>query len=286
LKGILLAGGTGSRLYPSTIATSKQLLPIYDKPMVYYPLSTLMLAGIREILLISTPIDIPRFKNLLGDGNKWGISIDYAIQKEPRGIPEAFLIGEKFIKDEKVALILGDNIFYGNELSSDLEKAKSTSGATIFASQVSDPGRYGIVEFDNNKKPIKIIEKPKYSHSKFAITGLYFYDNKVIEISKSLKPSSRGEYEITDINNYYLSLGELNVHKFGRGHAWLDTGTPQSLLEASQFVATLEHRQGLKIACLEEISFNCGYINKSQLELLAFNSSKNEYGDYLLSLIK
>ena len=286
MKGILLAGGTGSRLYPSTIATSKQLLPIYDKPMVYYPLSTLMLAGIREILLISTQLDIPRFNQLLGDGSQWGISIEYAIQKEPKGIPEAFTLGENFISDEKVALILGDNIFYGNELSTDLEKAQKFSGASIFASPVSDPSRYGIVEFDKRGNPIKIIEKPRSSQSKFAITGLYFYDSKVVEISKNLTLSSRGEYEITDINNHYLSLGELNVHKLGRGHAWLDTGTHQSLLEASQFVATLEHRQGLKIACLEEISFNCGYINKAELELLASNASNNEYGDYLLSLIK
>ncbi len=286
MKGILLAGGTGSRLYPSTIATSKQLLPIYDKPMVYYPLSTLMLAGIREILLISTQLDIPRFNQLLRDGSQWGISIEYAIQKEPKGIPEAFMLGENFINDERVALILGDNIFYGNELSSDLEKAQNFSGASIFASPVRDPARYGIVEFDGKGKPIHIIEKPESSQSKFAITGLYFYDNKVVEISKNLTPSSRGEYEITDINNHYLNLGELNVHKFGRGHAWLDTGTHQSLLEASQFVATLENRQGLKIACLEEIAFNCGYINNAELELLASKASNNEYGDYLLSLIK
>ncbi len=285
MKGILLAGGTGSRLYPSTIATSKQLLPIYDKPMVYYPLSTLMLAGIREILLISTPFDISRFKQLLGNGNQWGISIDYEIQREPNGIPQAFSLGENFIDKESVALILGDNIFYGNELSSDLEKAKNFSGATIFASPVSDPGRYGIVEFDKKGNPITLVEKPKSPKSKFAITGLYFYDNQVVEITKSLNPSARGEYEITDLNNHYLSKGKLRVHKFGRGHAWLDTGTHQSLLEASQFVATLEHRQGLKIACLEEIAFNCGYINKSELELLASKASNNEYGEYLLSLL-
>jgi len=285
LKGIVLAGGTGSRLYPSTIAISKQLLPIYDKPMVYYPLSTLMLAGVRDILLISTPSDIPIFKKLLGDGNQWGISITYKTQEEPKGIAQAFTLGENFIENGNVALILGDNIFYGNELSSDLEKAQNLSGATIFASPVSDPSRYGIVEFDNNGNPIKIVEKPSSPKSKFAITGLYFYDSKVVEISKNLTLSKRGEYEITDINNYYLSRGEMRVHKFGRGNAWLDTGTHQSLLEASQFVATLEHRQGLKIACLEEIAFNCGYINRFELELLAAKAANNEYGHYLKSLI-
>ena len=285
MKGILLAGGSGTRLYPATIATSKQLLPVYDKPMVYYPLSTLMLAGIREILLITTPNDLSRFKQLLGNGKKWGISIDYAIQKEPKGIPQAFTIGEKFIGKDNVALILGDNIFYGNELSSDLEKAKNKVGATIFASPVSDPERYGIVEFNDNGSPSKIIEKPKKPRSKYAITGLYFYDNSVIGISKNLNLSQRGEYEITDINNYYLSIGDLNVHKFGRGHAWLDTGTHDSLLEASQFVATLEHRQGLKIACLEEISYNCGFIDKEELAQLASKASNNSYGNYLRSLV-
>jgi len=285
LKGILLAGGSGTRLYPATIATSKQLLPVYDKPMVYYPLSTLMLAGIREILLITTPNDLLRFKQLLGNGNKWGISIDYAIQKEPKGIPQAFTIGEKFIGEDNVALILGDNIFYGNELSSDLEKAKNKVGATIFASPVSDPERYGIVEFNDNGFPSKILEKPKEPRSKYAITGLYFYDNSVIGISKNLNLSQRGEYEITDVNNYYLSTGDLNVHKFGRGHAWLDTGTHDSLLEASQFVATLEHRQGLKIACLEEISYNCGFIDKEELAQLASETSNNSYGNYLRSLV-
>tara|TARA_Y100000991_G_scaffold120215_1_gene90706 strand:- start:959 stop:1822 length:864 start_codon:yes stop_codon:yes gene_type:complete len=285
LKGILLAGGTGTRLYPTTIATSKQLLPVYDKPMVYYPISTLMLAGIREILLITTPDDISRFKQLLGNGNQWGISIDYEIQKEPKGIPQAFIIGENFIGKDSVALILGDNIFYGNELSSDLNEAKNYSGATIFASQVSDPERYGIVEFDKNEIPTKIIEKPKNPKSKFAVTGLYFYDNKVIDISKNLKLSNRGEYEITDVNNHFLERGELKVHKFGRGHAWLDTGTHDSLLEASQFVATIEHRQGLKIACLEEISYNCGFIDQNALEHFASNASNNSYGYYLRSLV-
>ncbi len=285
MKGILLAGGTGTRLYPTTIATSKQLLPVYDKPMVYYPISTLMLAGIREILLITTPDDISRFKQLLGNGNQWGISIDYEIQKEPKGIPQAFIIGENFIGKDSVALILGDNIFYGNELSSDLNEAKNYSGATIFASQVSDPERYGIVEFDKNEIPTKIIEKPKNPKSKFAVTGLYFYDNKVIDISKNLKLSNRGEYEITDVNNHFLERGDLKVHKFGRGHAWLDTGTHDSLLEASQFVATIEHRQGLKIACLEEISYNCGFIDQKALEHFASNASNNSYGNYLRSLV-
>ena len=285
MKGILLAGGTGTRLYPTTIATSKQLLPVYDKPMVYYPISTLMLAGIREILLITTPNDVLRFKDLLGNGNQWGISIDYEIQKEPKGIPQAFTIGQSFIGKDNLALILGDNIFYGNELSSDLEKAKTSSGATIFASQVSDPERYGIVEYDKNGFPAKIIEKPKDPKSRYAITGLYFYDNSVIDITKNLKLSERGEYEITDINNYYLKKGDLKVHKFGRGNAWLDTGTHDSLLEASQFVATLEHRQGLKIACLEEISFNCGFIDHRELEILASKASNNSYGDYLRSLV-
>ena len=280
MKGILLAGGTGTRLYPTTIATSKQLLPVYDKPMVYYPISTLMLAGIREILLITTPDDISRFKQLLGNGNQWGISIDYEIQKEPKGIPQAFIIGENFIGKDSVALILGDNIFYGNELSSDLNEAKNYSGATIFASQVSDPERYGIVEFDKNEIPTKIIEKPKNPKSKFAVTGLYFSDNKVIDISKNLKLSNRGEYEITDVNNHFLERGDLKVHKFGRGHAWLDTGTHDSLLEASQFVATIEHRQGLKIACLEEISYNCGFIDQKALEHFASNASNNSYGNY------
>ena len=285
MKGIILAGGSGTRLHPVTIGISKQLLPVYDKPMVYYPLSTLMLAGIREILLVTTPNDVLRFKELLGNGNKWGISIDYAIQKEPKGIPQAFTIGEKFIGKDNVALILGDNIFYGNELSSDLEKAKNIDGAAIFASPVSDPERYGIVEFNDNGSPSKIIEKPKKPKSKYAITGLYFYDNRVVDISKNLNLSHRGEYEITDVNNYYLSIGELEVHKFGRGHAWLDTGTHDSLLEASQFVATLEHRQGLKIACIEEISYNCGFIDKKELAQIASKASNNSYGNYLRSLV-
>ena len=286
MKGILLAGGVGSRLHPSTLAISKQLLPVYDKPMIYYPLSTLMIAGIREVLLISTPRDTELFKSLLKDGSQWGISIEYCTQNEPNGIAEAFIIGENFIKDCKTALILGDNIFYGNELSKDLEQAKQSKGASIFVSPVRDPERYGIIEFDRFGRPINLIEKPKNSPSRYAITGLYFYDKNVVEIAKSLKKSQRGELEITDINKHYLDNNDLNVFKFGRGHAWLDTGTHESLLEAGQFVATLEHRQGLKIACLEEIAYRCNYISFDDLERLAFKYSKNNYGNYLNSLLK
>ncbi len=284
MKGILLAGGFGTRLKPATLAISKQLIPIYDKPMVYYPLSTLMLAEIKDILLITTKLDIDRFKFLLGDGSQWGIKISYAVQERPRGIAEAFILAEEFIKRSKVALILGDNIFYGNELSRDLIRAKSFSGATIFTSQVSDPTRYGIVEFDINNKPINLVEKPKFPKSNFAITGLYFYDNKVIEIAKNIKPSSRGELEITDINKIYLNNQKLNIQQFGRGHAWLDTGTHESLLEASQFVATLENRQGLKICCPEEIAYRKNFINKKQLKKLAENLTNTNYGKYLLSI--
>lgn len=284
MKGILLAGGTGSRLNPATLAISKQLIPIYDKPMVYYPLSTLMLAEIKDILLITTSLDVDRFKFLLGDGSQWGIRISYAIQESPKGIADAFIVGEEFISNSKVALILGDNIFYGNELSRDLIQAKSFSGATIFTSQVSDPKRYGVVEFDKNNKPINLVEKPKLPKSNYAITGLYFYDNKVIQIAKNLSPSNRGELEITDINKIYLKNQNLNIQQFGRGHAWLDTGTHESLLEASQFVATLENRQGLKICCPEEIAFRKNYINKKELKILAKNLNKTNYGKYLLSL--
>ncbi len=276
-----MAGGIGSRLKPATSAISKQLIPIYDKPMVYYPLATLMLAEIKDILLITTKLDIERFKLLLGDGSQWGINISYSIQENPRGIAEAFIIGENFIGDDKVALILGDNIFYGNELSKDLLEAKALNGATIFLSQVSDPERYGIVEFNKINRPINIIEKPKIPKSNFAITGLYFYDNKVVSIAKSITPSSRGELEITDINKIYLEKDELNIQKFGRGHAWLDTGTHESLLEASQFVATLENRQGLKICCPEEIAYRKNYINKQQLKNLSSNLSNTNYGKYL-----
>ena len=284
MKGILLAGGNGTRLKPATLAISKQLIPVYDKPMVYYPLATLMLADIKDILIISTRLDIDRFKFLLGDGSQWGIKISYAIQESPKGIAEAFILGEEFIKTSKVALILGDNIFYGNELSRDLLKAKSFLGATIFTSQVRDPKRYGIVEFDNNNNPVNLIEKPKKPKSNYAITGLYFYDNQVIEIAKNLKPSARGELEITDINNIYLRNRSLNIQKFGRGHAWLDTGTHESLLEASQFVATIENRQGLKICCPEEIAFRKDFINKKQLKKLGENLINTNYGKYLLSI--
>lgn len=284
MKGIILAGGTGSRLNPATLAISKQLIPIYDKPMVYYPLSTLMLAEIKDVLIITTKLDIERFKFLLGNGSQWGIKISYAIQESPRGIADAFIVAEEFIKKSKVALILGDNIFYGNELSRDLIRAKSFSGATIFTSQVSDPKRYGIVEFDKNNNPINLVEKPKAPKSNYAITGLYFYDKEVIEIAKNLKPSARGELEITDINQIYLNKGNLNIQKFGRGHAWLDTGTHESLLEASQFVATLENRQGLKICCPEEIAYRKNYIDEKQLKNLAKNLTKTNYGKYLLSI--
>lgn len=284
MKGIILAGGTGSRLNPATLAISKQLIPIYDKPMVYYPLSTLMLAEIKDVLIITTKLDIERFKLLLGNGSQWGIKISYAIQESPRGIADAFIVAEEFIKKSKVALILGDNIFYGNELSRDLIRAKSFSGATIFTSQVSDPKRYGIVEFDKNNNPINLVEKPKSPKSNYAITGLYFYDKEVIEIAKNLKPSARGELEITDINQIYLNKGNLNIQKFGRGHAWLDTGTHESLLEASQFVATLENRQGLKICCPEEIAYRKNYIDEKQLKNLAKNLTKTNYGKYLLSI--
>ena len=285
MRGILLAGGAGTRLHPATLAMSKQLLPVFDKPMVYYPLSTLMLAGIRDILLISTPIDIPRFEYLLGDGGQWGINIQYAIQDEPKGIPQAFIIGEHFIANEPVSLILGDNIFYGNELSKDLEVSKLSNGATVFAYPVTDPERYGVVQFDKAGTPVALVEKPKSHVSKYAITGLYFYDSRVVDVSKSITPSPRGELEITDVNRFYLERGQLSVKKFGRGHAWLDTGTHDSLLEASQFVATLEHRQGLKIACPEEIAFNKGYITAEQVERLASGLSKSSYGQYLLNII-
>ena len=284
MKGILLAGGFGTRLKPATLAISKQLIPIYDKPMVYYPLATLMLAEIKDILLITTRLDIDRFKYLLGDGNQWGIKISYKIQENPKGIAQAFLLAEDFIKDSKVALILGDNIFYGNELSRDLLKAKGLNGATIFTSQVSDPKRYGIVEFDKNNNPINLVEKPDSPLSNHAITGLYFYDNQVIEIAKNICPSERGELEITDINKIYLKNKNLNIQKFGRGHAWLDTGTHESLLEASQFVATIENRQGLKICCPEEIAYRKNFIDKQELKKLGLNLSKTNYGKYLLSI--
>lgn len=286
-KGILLAGGSGTRLFPATLALSKQLLPVYDKPMVYYPLSTLMLAGIREILLISTPQDIPRFQQLLGDGRQWGFEISYAVQPSPDGLAHAFIIGESFIGHRDSALILGDNLFYGSELSRRLDLAmRQVDGATIFAYPVTDPEHYGVVEFDKKGVPISIEEKPLRPKSYYAVTGLYFYDSNVIDVVKNLKPSARGELEITDVNKYYLGLGKLNVEIMGRGHAWLDAGTHDSLLDASHFIHTLEKRQGFKIACPEEISWRQGWINDEQLHVLALSLAKSNYGKYLLALLE
>jgi glucose-1-phosphate thymidylyltransferase len=286
MKGIILAGGSGTRLHPVTESVSKQLLPVYDKPMIYYPLSALMLAGIQDVLIISTPADTPRFEQLLGDGKRWGMSLTYAVQPSPDGLAQAFLIGKEFLAGEGCCLVLGDNIFFGHDFAKQVRSAADrTAGATVFAYAVNDPQRYGVVEFDENRKAISLEEKPANPKSRYAVTGIYFYDNQIVKVAESIKPSPRGELEITDVNRWYLEQGQLTTELMGRGMAWLDTGTHDSLLEASLFIQTIEKRQGLKVACLEEIAYRQGYIDAAQLQVLAARMAKSSYGEYLKRIV-